>query len=54
MVHPMSCGDLQQAKNFFEAFAKKWVNIDVDKMSRTEIQLLVRLACFMEKNAEEK
>ncbi len=39
---------LQQAKNFSESFAKKWVNIDIDKMSHTEIQLLVRVACFME------
>lgn len=39
---------LQQAKNFYEAFAKKWVNMDIDKMSHTEIQLLVRVACFME------
>ena len=45
---------LQQAKNFSEAFAKKWVSIDVDKMSHTEIQLLVRVACFMEKNEEER
>lgn len=45
---------LQQAKNFSEAFAKKWVNIDVDKMSHTEIQLLVNVACFMEKNEQEK
>lgn len=44
---------LQQAKNFYEAFAKKWVNIDIDKMSQTEIQLLVRVACFMEKNEQE-
>lgn len=39
---------LQQAKNFSKAFAKKWVNIDVYKMSHTEIKLLVRVACFME------
>ena len=39
---------LKQAQNFSEAFAKKWVNIDVCNMSHTEIQLLVRAACFME------
>lgn len=45
---------LKQAKNFSEGFAKKWVNIDVEKMSHIEIQLLVRVACFMEKNEQEK
>ena len=45
---------LLQAKNFSEDFAKKWVNIDIDKMSYAEILLLVRVACFMEKNEQEK
>ena len=45
---------LQQAKNFSDAFANKWVSIDVDEMSHTEIHLLVRVACFMEKNEQDK
>jgi len=35
-------------------FAKKWVNIDVKNMSHIEIQLLVRVACFLEKEAQKE
>ena len=45
---------LQQAKRFYEDFANKWVNIDIENMSHTEIQLLVRVAMFMEKIEQEK
>lgn len=41
------CG-LEQAKNFAEGFAKKWVKIEPYNMSCTEIKLLVRVACYME------
>ena len=44
---------LQQAKYFSEGFAKKWVNIDVNSMSHTEIQLLVRVACYLERKEQE-
>ncbi len=39
---------IQQAKNFTEGFAKKWVIIDPFNMSCTEIKLLVRVACYLE------
>lgn len=45
---------LQQAQYFSEGFAKKWVNIDVKNMSHIEIQLLVRVACFLEKEAQKE
>lgn len=45
---------LQQAQYFSEGFANKWVNIDIKSMSHTEIQLLVRTACFLEKGAQGK
>ena len=44
---------LRQAKYFSEGFAKKWVNIDVNSMSHTEIQLLVRTACYLERKEQE-
>jgi len=44
---------LEQARSFSEAFAKKWVRIDVNQMPHAEIQLLVRVACFMEKLEQE-
>lgn len=44
---------LRQAQYFSEGFAKKWVNIDVNSMSHTEIQLLVRTACYLERKEQE-
>ena len=44
---------LRQAQCFSEGFAKKWVNIDVNIMSHTEIRLLVRTACYLERRAQE-
>ena len=44
---------LRQAQCFSEGFAKKWVNIDVNTMSHTEIRLLVRTACYLERRAQE-
>ncbi len=39
---------LQQANNFAQEFAKKWVTIDTETMSFDEIKLLVRTACYLE------
>ena len=39
---------LLQAKEFYESFGKKWVNIDTRIMSNTEIKLLVTTACYLE------
>lgn len=44
---------LEQAQNFANEFARKWVKINIDKMSADEIKLLVRIACFFEKKEEE-
>ena len=44
---------LQQAQNFSEGFAKKWVNIYVNTMSNAEILLLVRTACYLERKDQE-
>ena len=45
---------LQQAKSFAAELAGKWVKIDTDKMNASEIKLLVRIACFYEKQEQEK
>lgn len=45
---------LMQAKRFYEDFANKWVRIDVDNMSHTEIQLLARTACYLEIKQQEQ
>lgn len=45
---------LIQAQNFAEGFAKKWVKIRPYDMSFSEIQLLVRTACYLEANSQEK
>lgn len=45
---------LTQAKHFAEGFAKKWVFIDVDNLPYSEIKLLVRTACYLEKIEQEK
>lgn len=39
---------LQQALEFSKGFAKKWVTIDIKKMSFEEIKLLVATACYLE------
>ena len=44
---------LRQAQYFSEGFAKKWVKIDVNSMSHTEIQLLVRTACYLERREQQ-
>lgn len=38
---------LQQASEFNNRFAKKWVNIKPYEMSFTEIKLLIRTACYL-------
>lgn len=45
---------LEQAKNFSEGFAKKWVKIEPYNMSSTEIKLLVRIACYLESIEENR
>lgn len=45
---------LEQAKNFSEGFAKKWVKIELYNMSSTEIKLLVRIACYLESIEENR
>ena len=45
---------LQQASAFYQELAKKWVIMDVDHMSYDEIKLLVRVACFMEAQDQQK
>lgn len=45
---------LWQANAFYQEFAKKWVIMDVDHMSYDEIKLLVRVACFMEAQDQQK
>ena len=43
---------LQQAQYFSEEFASKWVKIDIKTMSYQEIQLLVRVACYLERKQQ--
>lgn len=45
---------LEQAKNFSEGFAKKWVKNEPYNMSSTEIKLLVRIACYLESIEENR
>ena len=45
---------LKNANNFSKGFAKNWVNIDVNQMSFEEIKLLVRTACFLEKEKQKE
>jgi len=45
---------LQQAYNFYQEFAKKWVTIDVAYMQYDEIKLLVATACYLEKQEQER
>ncbi len=44
---------LRQAEYFAEGFAKNWVSINVNTMSHTEIQLLARTACYLERIKQE-
>lgn len=41
------------AKSFTKGFASKWVVMDIDNMSFEEIQMLTRIACFMEKRDQD-
>lgn len=45
---------LEQAKLFSQEFAKKWVTIDVSTMQYDEIKLLVAVACYLEKEKQDK
>jgi hypothetical protein len=44
---------IEQAKVFFEEFAYKWVDIDVETMKFDEIKLLVTVACYLEYKEEQ-
>ena len=43
---------LKQAEAFSKYFAQKWVKINVNSMTLSEIKLLVRTACFLEKESQ--
>lgn len=45
---------LQQAYEFSQGFAKNWVTIDVRSMQYDEIKLLVAVACYLEKEKQDK
>lgn len=45
---------LQQAYDFSQEFAKKWVTIDIKIMQYDEIKLLVAVACYLESIEQEK
>ncbi len=45
---------LQQAYNFSQEFAKNWVTIDVRSMQYDEIKLLIAVACYLEKEKQDK
>lgn len=45
---------LQQAYEFSQEFAKNWVTIDVRTMQYDEIKLLVAVACYLEKERQNK
>lgn len=45
---------LQQAYEFSQEFAKNWVTIDVRTMQYDEIKLLVAVACYLEKEKQDK
>ena len=45
---------LQQAYAFSQEFAKNWVTIDVRTMQYDEIKLLVAVACYLEKEKQDK
>lgn len=42
------------ARWFAKGFASDWVVMDIDNMSFEEIQMLTRIACFMEKQKQDK
>ena len=50
--HSDECWGLQQAYNFYNQFAKKWVTIDVVTMQYDEIKLLVATACYLERQEQ--
>lgn len=45
---------LDMADVFSKNFANKWFAIDVNKMNYEEIKLLVRMACYLETQEQEK
>ena len=45
---------LKNANDFSKEFANKWVSIDTNQMNFEEIKLLVRTACFLEREEQEK
>lgn len=45
---------LQQAQFFSDKFAKKWVKININEMDAEEIKLLIRIACYFEKEEQLK
>lgn len=45
---------LKNANDFSKEFAKKWVSIDTNQMNFEEIKLLVRTACFLEREEQKK
>lgn len=45
---------LQQAYEFSQEFSKNWVTIDVRTMQYDEIKLLVAVACYLEKEKQDK
>lgn len=42
------------ARLFTKGFASKWVVMDIDNMTFEEIQMLTRIACFMEKREQDE
>ena len=44
---------LIQAKEFSDDFAKRWVIINTQTMSNSEIKLLTATACYMENHKKE-
>lgn len=42
------------ASHFIKGFASNWVVMDIDNMSFEEIQMLTRIACFMEKRKQDQ
>lgn len=45
---------LRQAYEFSQEFAKNWVTIDIRTMQYDEIKLLVAVACYLEKEKQDK
>ena len=45
---------MDQLENFYQKFAIKWVQIDIEKMDFDELKLLITTACYMELSNERK